>query len=81
VKKTDEHNFRRRVFVRFFCSYRIIDNFYPWLKAHQGDFEIDYNKMIDRSGLQKLNLCPECNLCTEEGCWDDACRDKCCGHE
>ncbi len=49
----------------------VLDNFYPWLKEHESDFEVDYNKVIDRSGLQEMNLYPAYNAFEEKMVLED----------
>ncbi len=49
----------------------VLDNFYPWLKEHETDFEEDFAKIIDRSELQKLNIYPEYNAIFSELVLDD----------
>lgn len=49
----------------------VLDNFYPWLKAHEDYFEVDYFKVIDRSGLQNMNLYPRYNSFEERMVLED----------
>lgn len=37
----------------------VLDNFYPWLKEHQQEFEPDYSAFRDLSGAEGINLYPE----------------------
>ncbi len=39
----------------------VLDNFYPWLMAHESDFAEQEGKFIDISNLHELNVYPEYN--------------------
>lgn len=36
----------------------VLDNFYPWLKAHEKDFEADQKAILDLTGVKELDLYP-----------------------
>lgn len=36
----------------------VLDNFYPWLRAHERDFEVNYNFYRDLSGAEEITLYP-----------------------